>query len=234
MSGIEVIINRSIAPQHLDDAYPDLMPFYLYGTTLQQHIDHMLLIDPNAQLSATKVTFNLDKDLSSLVDGSILNELIAIANTTREVAMQPFNVDHQPTFFTAGRVLPVTIYKDPHSANTPGPGLLKGLGSPVASGTMTLPPGLYVDYTLVNQEQGVALSSKHEKARAPGLPDISHRIEMPAVGEPYNITPMDMAAVFNDLIPHYAADDYGHTMSIRKGWNDEFDEQMAKRKLNKI
>lgn len=89
MSGIEVIINRSIAPQHLDDAYPDLMPFYLYGTTLQQHIDHMLLIDPNAQLSATKVTFNLDKDLSSLVDGSILNELIAIANTTREVAMQP-------------------------------------------------------------------------------------------------------------------------------------------------
>ncbi|KAJ3507603.1 hypothetical protein NLJ89_g6212 [Agrocybe chaxingu] len=237
LTNIKVIVNRSIAPKHLDKVYPEEMPFYLYGTKHQQHIDHMLLHAPNIQLSASRVLFTLDKPIPAFVngDGNMLSGLIAIANTTHEGAMQPFNVDHEPSFFAPRRELPVTIYKDPNPTNAHGPRLLKGLGEPVATGIMTLSPCIFVDYTLVNQEHGIALSEKHHKAKAPGVPDMSHRIgSMPVHGERYNITPMDMAAIFNGLVAHHPGDRHTHRMHIRKGWRDAFHEELAKRKLEKV
>lgn len=148
------------------------MPFYLYGTPSQQHIDHMLLVAPNTQLSAARVTLSLE--------------------------MQPFNANHEPTFFTAGPE--VTIYSDPNLAHTSGPGLLKNLGTPIATGTIIISASIFVDYTLVNQEHGVALS-KEDHTKLPGLPNISNRIGIPSFGERYNITPIDISAVFNQLVP---------------------------------
>ena len=56
---------------------------------------------------------------------------------------------------------------------------------------------------------------------------------MPKVGEPYNITPMDMVAVFNGLVSHHPADDYGYKKAIRMGWKAEFDEGMKEKRLEK-
>ncbi|KAJ3505820.1 hypothetical protein NLJ89_g7216 [Agrocybe chaxingu] len=239
LTNITVIVNRSIAPKHLDKVYPEYMPFYLYGTEQQQHVDHMLLRAPNAQLTASGVVLILDKPIPSLVDedSGLLEGLIAVANTTREHAMQPFNADHKPSFFVPGpeREIPVIIYRDPNPANANGPGLLKGLGEPVATGAMTLGPCIFVDYTLVNQEHGIALSEKHHKAKAPGVPDMSHRIGgMPVHGERYSITPMDMAAIFNGLVAHHPGDKHTRKAIIRKGWRDAFHEELAKRKLEKV
>jgi len=228
LTNIEVVINRSIAPQYLDTAWPEFMPFYLYGTQSQYHIDHMLIHAPNAQLSSTRVT--ADATLPIVVGQS----LIAIANTTRENAMQPFSADHLPSFFAAGSTLPVTIYTDPNGAEASGPGLLDNLGTPVAQATITLSSSVYIDYTLVNQEHGVAVSTKHDRAQTPGLPDISTRIGIPTVGDKYNITPIDLAAVLNGLVPARHADEYERKLANKKGWKDEVEEALDKKELARI
>jgi len=234
LTDIEVIINRSIAPGYLDNAYPEFMPFYLYGTTSQQHIDHMLLHAPNVQLSAAQVTLALDTDISTLADGYLLSRLIVIANTIREDAMQPFNADHKPTFFTTGRVLPVTIYRDPNPATQPGPRLLQDLGLPVATGTLTLPPGRFIDYTVLNLEHGTALSSRHPKVDGLGVSHLFDKIDIPSVGDPYNITPLDIAAISHGAVVYSPADEYEHKISIRNGWKDEFNKEMGERNLKTI
>ncbi|CCM01340.1 uncharacterized protein FIBRA_03390 [Fibroporia radiculosa] len=236
LTNIEVVINRSIAPSSLDRTYPELMPFYLYGTEEQKHVDHMLLCAPNAQLSAS-VTLSLEKTLPK--EAGLLSGLIAVADTTRELAMQPFNADHQPTFFAAGHTFPCTIYRDPRPVDASGPGLLTGLGDPLATGSMTLGRSIYADWTLLNQERGPALHSEHPHSKhptvgAPELPAIFERIGIPATGAKYSITPTDIAAVLNQLVPSHPADAYGRKMSIRKGWNDEFQEELAKRGLDEL
>jgi hypothetical protein len=232
LSDIQTIINRSIAPKYLDKSYPEFMPFYLYGTPSQQHIEHMLLVAPNTQLSAARVTLRLENPIPP-TEGELLTGLIAVADTIREDAMQPFNANHEPAFFTAGREISVTIYSDPNPADTSGPGLLKSLGTPIATGTIIISSSVFVDYTLVNQEHGVALC-KEDHTKFSGLPAISHRIGIPSVGERYNITPIDISAVFNQLVSHHPGDKHDRKLSIRTGWRDEFDEELEKRNLDKI
>ena len=189
----------------------------------------MLVHSPNTQLSSARVTIALD-DGTLPEDGS---RLIAIANTTRENAMQPFSADHLPTFFAAESKIPVAIYIDPHGADTSGPGLLNNLGTPIAQATITLSSSIYIDYTLVNQEHGVAVSTK-TREEVPGLPDISTHISVPTVGERYNITPIDMAAVLNGLVPARHADEHELKLANKKGWKDLLEEALDKKALAKI
>jgi len=227
LTNIEVIINRSIAPQHLDTSWPEFMPFYLYGTASQYHIDHMLVHSPNTQLSSSQVTIALDDGTTTLTETG--NRLIAIANTTRENAMQPFSADHLPNFFAAESKIPVTIFVDSNGADVSGPGLLNNLGTPIAQATITLSSRIYIDYSLVNQEHGVAVSTK-TKQKVPRLPGLA----IPAVGERYNITPIDMAAVLNGIVPVRHADAYERKLANKKGWKDELEEALEKKELAKI
>ncbi|KAF8887664.1 pyridoxal phosphate-dependent transferase [Gymnopilus junonius] len=164
LSNIRVIVNRSIGPSHLDSSYPAFMHFYLYGTTSQQHLDHMLLRTPNTQFAAGRVILDLDEHISLMARDGLLSGLIAVADNVYEEAMQPFNADHEPTFFKSGRIFRISIYEDPNAPDKPGPGLLNDLGSPIVTGTATLSSSIYIDYTLVNQEHGVAISTQHSKA----------------------------------------------------------------------
>jgi len=187
----------------------------------------MLVHSPNTQLSSARVTITLDDGTTTLLaDGT---RLIAIANTTREDAMQPFSADHLPNFFAAGSKIPVTVYIDPNGADTSGPGLLNNLGTPIAQATITLSSSIYIDYTLVNQEHGAAVSTK-TRQKMPALPDIS----TPTVGERYNITPIDMAAVLNGLVPGRHADEYERKLANKKGWKDVLEEALDKKELAKI
>ncbi|PPR01035.1 hypothetical protein CVT26_015636 [Gymnopilus dilepis] len=234
LSNIEVISDRSIAPGHLDKEYPAFMPFYLYGSDSQQHISHMLVRAPNVQLRASRIVLDIDKPISSLATGGFLRRLIVIADNIYENAMQPFNADHKPSFFAPGRILNVSLYEDPNAADTPGPGLLENLGPAVAKGTLALSAGLHIDYKVIDQERGPALSLDNPNAQSDGIRDIAHYLGMPSVGENYSMSPLDLEVIDNELVDPYPADAYGRMISIRKGWRDLFDAELAKRNLEMV
>lgn len=134
--------HRPLGPAHLDSAYPEHMPFYLYGTPENAHLEHILLHAPNTQLSAGDVQLRLDLDLNVpgnralLVDG-----LVATLDAQRERSMQPL----APGFFAAGRTLAVTVYRDARGA---GP----GWGAPLARGSVTLGARVWADGAYINAE----------------------------------------------------------------------------------
>ncbi|KAE9396101.1 PLP-dependent transferase [Gymnopus androsaceus JB14] len=56
LANIEIIVNRQIDSTHLENSYlASSVPFFLYGTGKQLHIDHVLLASPNIQLNADQV-----------------------------------------------------------------------------------------------------------------------------------------------------------------------------------
>src|SRR4051812_25918562 len=56
MTNVRVLKKRHLATAFQDVNYPvDYMPFYIYGTKQELHIDHMLLKSPSIQLSADNV-----------------------------------------------------------------------------------------------------------------------------------------------------------------------------------
>ena len=64
LTNIHVVKNDSLAGTELGSVYPEHMPFYLYGTPEQKHIDHILRVSPNIQLNSDRVTLSLSSPLS--------------------------------------------------------------------------------------------------------------------------------------------------------------------------
>ncbi|THH16278.1 hypothetical protein EW146_g4346 [Bondarzewia mesenterica] len=88
VTNIEVVKYRPLDTKHLAVDYPDsIMPFYLYGTPDEQHIDHMLLRAPNIQLSAANVALSTDP---VLISDDLQKGLILYAEGLHERSMQPF------------------------------------------------------------------------------------------------------------------------------------------------
>ena len=112
-----VLKNRTLLSKYRDLEYSEAAPFYLYGSSKEMHIDHMLLRAPNAQLSAENVQWGAASDQpagpnlsvsaamgsfgASLSIGSgggakgpsdadLGKGLIAVATNVYERAMQPF------------------------------------------------------------------------------------------------------------------------------------------------
>ncbi|KAL8801326.1 MAG: hypothetical protein Q9182_004532 [Xanthomendoza sp. 2 TL-2023] len=124
--------DRPLNSKYRDDAYPTgHMPFYLYGTPENIHIDHMLLRAPNIQLSAANITLDVFPPISptTLKAGCIL-----FADEVPESAMQPFLPTSQlvggrgPTsagnfFFQKGRKFKVSVFEDRYAVGAGGPGL---------------------------------------------------------------------------------------------------------------
>lgn len=150
VSNVRVIKHRSLDPRLLESAYPERMPFYLYGTTEQQHIDHVLLSSPNAQLSASDIQLQFD-DEQDLYGPGLQKEfelgLIAVFDDVREAGIQPFKKSHEPTFFAPGKTFRVTIHRD----SPRGPTV--ALNSSVfARGTITIGNSVFRDYSMMNQD----------------------------------------------------------------------------------
>ncbi|RHZ77170.1 hypothetical protein Glove_184g147 [Diversispora epigaea] len=182
VTNVRVLKKRHLATRFQDVHYPkDHMPFYIYGTEQEMHIDHMLLKSPSIQLSAERV--KLDLTSGGLTSTQRENGVIAHITDFNEVAMQPFpeikpfpltGLPEIPIllppfsskslpekfenrfFFRRGRTLHVELYEDliPNSDQN-GPGL-NNVKEPFAKGTITLPSqdegSLYVDSYLINED----------------------------------------------------------------------------------
>ena len=149
---ITVLKYRSLSSRYLDSTYPSNMPFYLYGTAQEMHIDHVLLRVPNAQLSAGEVTVELvEGDRSDLVAG-LKGGLIAVADAIPELLMQPLSAKGLKSLFHPGAKLAVSIYRDRNAAKSQGPGLFDHLGEPIARGIITLGDNTFADAYMINAD----------------------------------------------------------------------------------
>ncbi|GAT21294.1 group II decarboxylase [Aspergillus luchuensis] len=133
------IVDQSLAFDNLENEYPVLMPFYLYGCGKEHHMDHILTKSPNAQLTAELVM--VDPPLS---DEQLRKGVRIRINTVFERVLQPL-----PT--TEGQIV----------ANTPGLNFQPGTrypfeayadGQRVAGGMLTLGARLYADWHEVNMD----------------------------------------------------------------------------------
>ncbi|KAH9179372.1 pyridoxal phosphate-dependent transferase [Lactarius sanguifluus] len=142
---ISVLKYRPLSSRYLDPTYPSKMPFYLYGTAQEMHIDHVLLRGPNAQLSAGDVTVEL-------LEGDRPDGLIAVADAIPELLMQPLSANRLNSFFHPGAKLAVSIYHDLYPTQSQGPGLCDQLEDPIARGIITLGDDTFADAYMINAE----------------------------------------------------------------------------------
>jgi len=155
VSNIQIIRKRSLDPEDLNSNYPNaFMPFYLYGTPEQQHIDHVLAFAPNAQFSAARVRLSLDTQLS---EEDLAKGVIVKATNVRERSMQPFPETNKlpkggKFFFSAGKEFTVEVCRDPFPAITDDSIDLDKVTEVITKGKLTLGPDLYIDTDKLNHE----------------------------------------------------------------------------------
>lgn len=153
-----VVKSRPLNSTNRDTKYPEeFMPFYLFGTSTQAHISHMLLRAPNVSLSASNV--NLDLDNAQEVANELHNGLILTLSDYREVTMQPFPAKNKEIrdqgetfFFRKDKTFNVQVFQDPKKPVDEGPGLLNSLGKPMTQGKMTLGDDVHVDVEAPNYD----------------------------------------------------------------------------------
>lgn len=78
------VVDRSLVFDNLENEYPELMPFYLYGCGKEHHMDHRLTKSPNAQLTA-----ELAMGDPSLSDEQLQKGVRINLTTVFERAVQP-------------------------------------------------------------------------------------------------------------------------------------------------
>jgi hypothetical protein len=111
------------------------MPFHLYGTSTEYHIEHVLGSAPNAQLTASGVTL----DVIPALDNSKTYTLTFDKHV--EWAMQPFTCSQPLEFFKPNATFDITV-RENNSAS-------------VSKGTLTLSKNagdIFVDYEYLNEE----------------------------------------------------------------------------------
>ncbi|KAH8099817.1 pyridoxal phosphate-dependent transferase [Cristinia sonorae] len=152
ITDVKVIVCKKLNSKYLTPYPTRSMPFALYGTDIQTHIDHVYTAFPNIHMSADQVTVdNLDNDWSR-------NPLLYIHLPLPESAMQPFpsNYDRAtaatPFFFRAGATFKnVLISKD-----------VEGRDVVVASTTVTLGKNIFVDTDMLNEDPELKENSEGE------------------------------------------------------------------------
>ncbi|KAJ7043065.1 pyridoxal phosphate-dependent transferase [Mycena alexandri] len=201
---LDIVKKRPLNPAHLDKAYPAQMPFYIYGSLAQTHLDHMLLRAPNAQLSAGNITLKLENmDLSieahrRLVEDGLRKGLIAVASAKPEFAMQPFTDAHPPTFFAPwADGISVTLYVDDCDRN--GPGLVSHLGKPIATATINLGSNVFADWSLLNDDAALKLDENATETQ---------------------FTRSTTTRPSSRFLIRPPADEFGRKLAIRQGWKD--------------
>ncbi|CAG8618746.1 17081_t:CDS:2, partial [Racocetra fulgida] len=160
---------RNLGLSYQDADYPiDRIPFYIYGTKNQLHIEHLLLKSPSIQLSAENVrikltsgTFTKEQKKKGAIVHIIAKEEDGIIINLSEAAMQPFPDTKylgDPFFFKANSRFHVELYEDPvcdPALNGPGLDNVNCI-FPFATGKIILPPvregSLYIDSHLINAD----------------------------------------------------------------------------------
>lgn len=138
--------------EDLDADYPDLMPFYLYGTEDSLHIDHVLLKIPNIHLSAGNLSHKFHPPLTA---ADLAKGVVVVANNVHEASMQPFPIMRymiidEDFFFGVGKTLSVTVYRDPYPASTMDPVYMDAFKEVISTGEITLEGNLYIDTDALN------------------------------------------------------------------------------------
>lgn len=158
------IIDRHLNGLYLASSYPTgRMPFYLYGSSSELHIDHALLTSPNIQLSAGDVKLDFSEPSSTPLN---LNEpLVLMLDNVREEQMQPFPNKNSVLaslhdfFFQPGKKFEVSVWKDPTPGESDADTILsawEALGRDgsedglVTKGTMVLSESVFVDAEQLN------------------------------------------------------------------------------------
>ncbi|PHH66022.1 hypothetical protein CDD81_547 [Ophiocordyceps australis] len=153
LSNIHVVIFKSLAPDTLRSEYPEKMPFHLYGSGSEIHIDHILETSPNAQLASDCVTIHTHPHLTQ---GQIRSgSLIAEFQHVYERSLQPLPTDNQGQLitkipglaFVPGTHFKVEIF-DGHSRRH------------VATGTIGLGTSVYADWREINRDPAEELVMK--------------------------------------------------------------------------
>ncbi|KAF3762117.1 pyridoxal-dependent decarboxylase conserved domain protein [Cryphonectria parasitica EP155] len=113
LTNIRVVVRESMSFDTLDATYPDKMPFYLYGSAGERHVDHVLKTSPNAQLNADCVSVAVQPELT---EEQLSKGVVAVFETVFEKAMQPFLDDSRsenPKPIASGEItLGKTVYVD--------------------------------------------------------------------------------------------------------------------------
>ncbi|KAL5315999.1 hypothetical protein ACEPPN_016873 [Leptodophora sp. 'Broadleaf-Isolate-01'] len=152
-----VVKSRHLNSVHLDPAYPSaFMPFYLYGTTTEQHINHMLLRSPNTQFTAESIKLELDNPLT---DEQLSRGPLLCLKGVHEESMQPFpsnselEASSSSFMFKPGSKIAVQIFADEQDATAHSPGLASSCGKKdllLATGSVTLGKSVVVDSETIN------------------------------------------------------------------------------------
>ncbi|CAG8594035.1 11224_t:CDS:2 [Dentiscutata erythropus] len=175
---------RKLGSSYQDAEYPiDRVPFYIYGTENQLHIDHLLLKSPSIQLSAESVQIELtsgnftkeQKERGAIVHIIAKEEEDGTIVDLYEVAMQPFPDTKylgNSFFFRANTHFHVELYEDPvcdPALNGPGLDNVNSI-SPFAIGKIILPSvskgSLYIDSHLINIDPVVKIQKGRTVKRA--------------------------------------------------------------------
>ncbi|KAK1750944.1 pyridoxal phosphate-dependent transferase [Echria macrotheca] len=148
-----IIKSRSLMPATNDSCYPsDVMPFYLYGTTSEQHISHILTKAPNIGLDASNVRLQVQ---GSPIDAALSKGAIIALQDVFEKAKQPF-ADPIPEnfFFARGKQFNVKVWADPRGYDESAKGLVEDVVKtpPLATGTIVLGEHVIVDVERVNRD----------------------------------------------------------------------------------
>ncbi|CAG8594696.1 7892_t:CDS:1 [Cetraspora pellucida] len=172
----KLLKKRNLGLSYQDKDYPiDRIPFYLYGTENQLHIDHLLLKSPSIQLSAENVQIEFtsgqltreQKERGVIVHMIAKEEMDGSIIDLCEVAMQPFPDTKylgNSFFFKTNSQFHIELYEDPAFEPTlNGPGLDNvNYITPFATGKIILPSmskgGLYIDSHLINADPIIEIS----------------------------------------------------------------------------
>ncbi|KAJ7467438.1 PLP-dependent transferase [Mycena galericulata] len=158
VSILQVVKNTPLDSYYRDDDYPSsFVPFYLFRVNNRLYIDHVLVKAPNAQMCADITLSDMrpeEFDPGVLLDAAQGKLDLLLSVSRPEVAMQPADA-LSTKWFVSGASYKVAIYRDTKDADAHGPGLLNDIvrGTPLATGTMAISRGVYVDFTNINKQE---------------------------------------------------------------------------------
>ncbi|TFK45661.1 pyridoxal-dependent decarboxylase domain protein [Heliocybe sulcata] len=153
VSDVKVVQDNPLDRKHLLADYPTNMPFYLYGTPQQAHLEHLLLRAPNVQISASDVQLDFGSSQSA-VEERLGSGLIVVMKDVLEYAMQPFTSSNRPKIFepqSLPHTFPVEVY-EVAVGGIHGRDLSAMLGQKVADGHVTVTTPVYIDYDCLNAD----------------------------------------------------------------------------------
>ncbi|KAF9769130.1 hypothetical protein IL306_013492 [Fusarium sp. DS 682] len=156
LSGIQVVVKRSMSYDDLDKTYPDRMPFYLYGSNAEANIDHVLRTSPNAQLSGDRIKLNVEPALS---DEQLGKGVVAVLDDVFENSIQPLPQEKDKNDKNEKLIVKtdapglslVPDHKHRVSVYCTYDDFLGG-SKPIASGDLSLTSKIFADWGMVNMD----------------------------------------------------------------------------------